>query len=128
LLAVAGLGVLLLARFNQVLDGRLSDLSLSSALASAVAAERNKLGGADFSALDPLARGAIREAFDVAYVAAFRAVMIAGAFLAALGAFAGLLLVEPGQKPSGTPHRDRWFSAPARSIHQQFVRRRTTRR
>jgi EmrB/QacA subfamily drug resistance transporter len=95
LLAVAGLGVLLLARFNHVLDGRLSGLSLSSAVASAVEAERNRLAGADFSAFDPGVREALREAFDVAYVAAFRAVMIAGALLAALGALAGLSLVEP---------------------------------
>ena len=100
LLAVAGLGVLLLARFNQVLDDRLSGLSLSSALATAVAEERNKLGGADFSALDPPSREALREAFEVAYVASFRTVMIAGALLAALGALAGISLVEPaGAEP-----------------------------
>lgn len=106
LLAVAGLGVLLLARFNQVLDGKLSGLSLSSAVASAIAAERNKLGGADFASLDPLVRDALREAFDAAYVAAFRAVMIAGALLAALGALAGLSLVEPAGAPA--PPGARW--------------------
>jgi EmrB/QacA subfamily drug resistance transporter len=95
LLAVAGLGVLLLARFNAVLDGELAALSLPPTVASAVDAERNKLAAADFSAFAPPLREALRQAFDLAYVAAFRALMIAGAALAALGALAGLVLIEP---------------------------------
>jgi EmrB/QacA subfamily drug resistance transporter len=95
LLAVAGLGVLLLARFNHALDAELAALSLPPAVASAVDAERNKLAAADFSAFDPALREALRRAFDLAYVAAFRALMIAGAALAALGALAGLALIEP---------------------------------
>jgi EmrB/QacA subfamily drug resistance transporter len=95
LLAVAALGVLLLARFNRVLDGELAALSLPPALASAVDAERTKLAAADFSAFDPPLREALRRAFDLAYVAAFRTLMSAGAVLAALGALAGLVLIEP---------------------------------
>src|SRR6185369_2154403 len=90
LLAVAGLGVLLVARFNTALAGELSALSLPPAVASAVDAQRDKLAAADFSALDSPLREALRRAFDLAYVAAFRALMITGAALAALGALAGL--------------------------------------
>jgi MFS family permease len=92
LLAVAALGVLLLARFNGALDGRLARLSLPGALARAVEAERGKLGGADFSAFDATVRDALRQAFDLAYVSGFRALMLACALLAAGGALAGLLL------------------------------------
>jgi Major Facilitator Superfamily len=95
LLAVAALGVLLLARFDGELDGRLSSLSLPGALARAVDAERGKLGGADFSGFDATVRDALRQAFDLAYVAGFRTLMMACALLAAGGALAGFLVVEP---------------------------------
>lgn len=95
LLAVAALGLLLLTRFDGELDRRLPGLSLPPALAATVEAERGKLGGADLSGLEAPARDALREAFDLAYVAGFRALMVACALLAAGGALAGLLLVEP---------------------------------
>lgn len=105
LLAVAGFGVLLLARFNRVLDGELAALSLPPALVSAVDAERDKLAGADFSAFALPLREGLRRAFDLSYVSAFRAIMIAGAALAALGAVAGLALIEPRRgAPSGLGH------------------------
>jgi len=103
LLAVAALGVLLLARFDAELDGRLARLSLPDALARDVAAERGKLGGADLSGIDPGVRDAVREAFDLAYVAGFRALMLACALLAAGGALAGLLLVEPRSRTAPSP-------------------------
>ena len=106
LLAIAALGVLLLARFDAVLDGRLSRLPLSSAQARVVDAERGKLGGADLSGLDAPVRGAVQEAFDQAYVAGFRALMLACALLAAGGALAALLLVErlaPAPPPTSSP-------------------------
>jgi EmrB/QacA subfamily drug resistance transporter len=95
LLAVAALGVLLLLRFNGELDGRLARLSLPGTLRLAVDAERGKLGGADLSGFDGPVHDALREAFDLAYVAGFRTLMVACALLAAGGALAGLLLVEP---------------------------------
>jgi EmrB/QacA subfamily drug resistance transporter len=95
LLAVAGLGVLLLARFDSALDGQLAALALPPELLRVVDAERSKLAGADFAALDPPLREALRRAFDLAYVAAFRTLMIAGAAMALLGALAGLTLIEP---------------------------------
>ena len=56
--------LLLLARFNTVLDGELAALSLPPALVSAVDAERNKLAAADFSAFALPLREALRRAFD----------------------------------------------------------------
>jgi EmrB/QacA subfamily drug resistance transporter len=103
LLSVAALGVLLLARFDGELDGRLARLSLPVALARAVDAERAKLGGADLSAFDATLRGPLREAFDLAYAAGFRTLMLACALLAVGGALAGLLVVAPAA--AGPPGR-----------------------
>ena len=93
LLAVAALGVLLLARFNHGLDGPLARLSLTPEVARAVDAQRPRLGGADFSALAPTLRAPLHAAFAAAYVSAFRALMFASAVLAALAGAAGLLVV-----------------------------------
>jgi EmrB/QacA subfamily drug resistance transporter len=94
LLAVAALGVLLLARFDSALEGELAKLSLPPAVARAVDAERTKLAAADFSALDAPMREVLRRAFDLAYVAAFRTLMVTGALLSALAALVGLVTIE----------------------------------
>ncbi|MES1210296.1 MAG: MFS transporter [Pseudomonadota bacterium] len=93
LLAIAALGVLLSSRFNQVLDAALAPLSLDARLAQAVDAQRVRLGGADFSELAPNLRAPLQAAFATAYVAAFRAIMLASAGLAATASAAGLLVV-----------------------------------
>ncbi|HEY6477157.1 MAG TPA: MFS transporter [Polyangia bacterium] len=93
LLAVAALGLLLFSRFNQVLDGALARLPLGEGALRAIDAQRARLGGADFSAFAPALRGPLRAAFEAAYVAAFRALMIASAVLAALAGLAGLLVI-----------------------------------
>ena len=93
LLAVAALGALLVWWFNHGLDRALAPLSLAPAVARAVDAQRSRLGGADFSAFAPALRGGLRAAFDTAYVAAFRVLMLACAGLAALAAAAGLFVV-----------------------------------
>ncbi len=98
LLAIAALGVVLRARFDAVLDRVLSVLSLSRPTAAIVDAERGKLGGADFGAINAPFREAVRDAFGRAYVAGFRAVMITCAALAVLGALGALLLVEAPPK------------------------------
>ncbi len=93
LLAVAALGLLLVSRFNQALDGALASLSLDPPIAHAVDAQRVRLGGADFSAFAPALRAPLHAAFTAAYVAAFRTLMFASAMLAALAGAAGLLVV-----------------------------------
>jgi EmrB/QacA subfamily drug resistance transporter len=95
LLAIAVLGVVLLARFNGVVDQTLAGMSLPLDVRTFVDAQRSKLGGADFSALDPALRESLRRAFADAYVAGFRTVMIVSAVLAALGALAALWLIDP---------------------------------
>jgi len=100
LLAVAAFGVVLLARFDDVLDARLAAMSLPESAAVAVDSERAKLGGADFSGFADADLGhALRAAFDEAYVAGFRTLMIASAALAALGALSALVLVEGAITP-----------------------------
>jgi len=93
LLAVAALGLLLVSRFNQALDGALAPLSLDPPTAHAVDAQRVRLGGADFSAFAPALRAPLHAAFTAAYVAAFRMLMFASAVLAALAGAAGLMVV-----------------------------------
>jgi EmrB/QacA subfamily drug resistance transporter len=92
LLAVAGLGVVLRARFDHVLDRSLSELRLPAAIAERVAAERSKLAGADLSDLDPVTSGPVHHAFAAAYTAGFRALMVACALLAASAALVTLPL------------------------------------
>ena len=95
LLAIAALGALLLHRFDRVLDVGLARLSLTAPAARVVAAQRGRLAGADFSELAPGLRAPLRSAFDVAYVAAFRTLMVAGVALASLAAVAGLVSIAP---------------------------------
>lgn len=95
LLAVAALGVLLLARFDAALDGALARMSLPPAVAQVVAAERGKVLGADFSSLDRSTAEALRGAFAAAYVGAFRTLMIASAAMAAASGVGAAALVEP---------------------------------
>jgi EmrB/QacA subfamily drug resistance transporter len=102
LLAVAALGVILLARFGVALDTRLSTLGLDPETARAVSQERLKLAGADFAfVVDPALRAAIKEAFAASYVDGFRAVMFVNVVLAALGGV-GAYVVLPPTRP-GAP-------------------------
>jgi EmrB/QacA subfamily drug resistance transporter len=95
LLAVAALGVVLVGRFNRALDGRLATFALRPEVARVVAAQRGKLAAAEFpDPITPSLRAALREAFDQAYVAGFRTVMLVGALLAALSAAAAFVTVE----------------------------------
>jgi EmrB/QacA subfamily drug resistance transporter len=91
LLAVAALGVVLLARFNASLDEGLARLGLPADVARVADAERVKLAAAELPAwVDAAVRDRLRELFDEAYVAGFRALMVAGAGLAVLGGISGL--------------------------------------
>ncbi|HEX4337446.1 MAG TPA: MFS transporter [Polyangiaceae bacterium] len=98
LLAVAALGVVLVARFDASLDARLSHVALPSEAARAVARERPRLAAAELPAnLDAALRHALRDAFDAAFVSGFRALMLVCACLAAVSALTTLLLL-PGKK------------------------------
>jgi hypothetical protein len=100
LLAVAALGVVLVARFNAVLDERLAAMHLPSDIVTAIDAQRSKLAGADLSSIaDPALRGALRRAIDDAYLAGFRTLMFSCAGLSVLGAVAAFAFV--GREPRG---------------------------
>jgi predicted MFS family arabinose efflux permease len=102
LLAVAALGVVLLARFNLSLDQGLARLALPADVTHAVDAERGRLAAAELPAwIDPPVRDRLRQLFEDAYVAGFRALMITGAVLALLGALSALWLGDE-RRPSGT--------------------------
>ena len=95
LLAIAALGVLLLTRFDGVLDRELARMSLPPAIARLVSAERGKLLGADLSSIDAATAETLRRAFAVAYVAAFRTLMLVSAAMAGASALGAAVLVEP---------------------------------
>jgi MFS family permease len=95
LVAIAALGLVLRARFDRALDERLAATDLPAATLASVVSERRKLGAADFSTLDAATRETARAAFGDAYIAGFRALTIASALLAALGALAARVSMEP---------------------------------
>jgi EmrB/QacA subfamily drug resistance transporter len=95
LLAVAALGLVVIERFNRVLDAELATLALPATLARTVDAQRGRLAGADLADLkDPALYHAVRQAFAEAYVAGVRASMLICAGLGVLGALSALWLVE----------------------------------
>jgi EmrB/QacA subfamily drug resistance transporter len=93
LLAIAALGLFLIARFGRALDHALAPLALPPDAAAVVARQRDRLLDADFSAVAPRLRAPLQAAFASAYVAGFRALMLASAALAALAAATGLALI-----------------------------------
>ncbi|MGH7294993.1 MAG: DHA2 family efflux MFS transporter permease subunit, partial [Polyangiaceae bacterium] len=100
LLAVASLGLVLVARFDARLDERLAAMDLPPAITQIVAAERTKLAAAELPPdLAPAVAGPLRDAIDDAYVAAFRLSMLVCAVLAALAALAAMVLVSPASAP-----------------------------
>jgi hypothetical protein len=96
LLAIAALGVLLVARFNAVLDRELAGMRLPDDVLVAVDAERSKLAAAE---VPP----GLHLVFVKSYLAGFRAVMFTSAALATLGALCALVFVEP--RPASPPSR-----------------------
>jgi EmrB/QacA subfamily drug resistance transporter len=96
LLAIAALGLVVVARFNRALDTELATKSLTEAASHVVEQQRGKLMGADLSELvDPAVRAALRSAFADAYVAAFRTTMLVSGGMGLLGAICALALVQP---------------------------------
>src|SRR5437016_7830690 len=85
LLAIAVLGIVMLQEFNHTLDMKLSDLP--SSIRQSLDQQRAKLAAADLPQdIPPAVRAELRDAIDYSFVAGFRAVMFAGAVLAAGGA------------------------------------------
>jgi EmrB/QacA subfamily drug resistance transporter len=94
LLAIAVLGIVMLWEFNHTLDVKLSDSP--SSIRQSLDQQRAKLAGADLPQnIPPAVRAELRDAIDYSFVAGFRAVMFAGALLAAGGAICAWWLVKP---------------------------------
>jgi EmrB/QacA subfamily drug resistance transporter len=94
LLAIAALGVILLAVFNRELDRRLAGLDVPPAARQALEAERTRLTAIEIPAsLDAGTRERIRTAVDESFVTGFRTVMgvAAGLALLASASAAGMI-------------------------------------
>jgi len=93
LLAIAVLGIVMLWEFNHALDMKWS--GLPSSIRQSLDQQRAKLAGADLPQnIPPAVRTQLREAIDYSFVAGFRAVMFAGALLAAGGAICAWRLIK----------------------------------
>src|SRR5438067_8898259 len=93
LLAIAVLGIVMLQAFNPALETNLS--GLASSIRQSVDQQRTKLAAADLPQnIAPATRAQLRDAIDHAFVAGFRAVMFAGAFLAAGAAICAWWLIK----------------------------------
>jgi EmrB/QacA subfamily drug resistance transporter len=94
-LAVAVLGVILVARFDAVLDARLAEIPLPADAAAWIARERAKLGAAELpTSLDPATRVQLQAAFRDAYVSGFRVMMLTAAALSTLSALVAAALIS----------------------------------
>jgi len=99
LLAIAVLGIVMLHEFNRTLDVKL--LGLPSSIRQTLNQQRDKLAAADLpQTIAPATRAQMSDAIDYSFVAGFRAVMFAGALLAAAGAICAWCLIkdEAGSK------------------------------
>ncbi len=99
LIAVAGLGLVIVAVFHSSLDARLAQLSLPPQAAESVHAQENRLAAITLPPdLPPATAAAIRRAIDGAFVAGFRVVMIAAAGLALASSLSAALLIHDPEK------------------------------
>ena len=106
LLAIAVLGLLMSAMFAPALERRLGALEIPAGAKAAVQGQQQKLGAITLPAgLDEKAAAAAKQAVGEAFVAGFRAVMLASAALAVLSALAAWLLIEGKPARAGEPRR-----------------------
>jgi EmrB/QacA subfamily drug resistance transporter len=99
LLAIAVLGIVVLAAFNSNLDGQLATLHLTPVVRHLIDAQRIKLAGIQIPAeVSGEAQVALKRAIDESFVSAFRLVALICAGLAVASGFSAWLLIE-GKKP-----------------------------
>ena len=95
LLALAMLGIVVASLFTHHLDSSMDALHVAPAVRQALDAQHTRLAAMRLPAgLPPAERAAVQQAIDTAFLAGFRAAMLTGAGLAALGALAAALLIE----------------------------------
>ena len=92
LLAIAVMGVVMLAGFNGSLDGRLTNLSLPSEARAAIDAQRTELAATDIPpGLGPELTAELRRALNESFVGSFRTVMFICGGLALAGALVAVM-------------------------------------
>jgi hypothetical protein len=95
LVAVAAASLLFLAVFGHGFEARLAARDLPEGARDALVAERASFGGVELpEGLDPATRSAIESDVAAAFVAGFRAVMVAAALLAIASAASAAAFVE----------------------------------
>lgn len=106
LLAIALMGILVLAAFNANLDNRLTKLGTSQQTQQALDGERSRLAGAEVPPnVSGEERARLERAIDESFVEAFRLVMLVAAGLAVVSAVMSLLLIDgkKADRPSPIP-------------------------
>ena len=99
LVAIAVLGIVMLAVFKGKLDQHLNESALPVPVIEAVHAQSAKLGAIDIPKnRDPATQNAIRHGVDESFVSGFRSVMAIGAGLAVASALTGLLFTNSGRQ------------------------------
>lgn len=95
LLAIAVMGIILLAAFNRSMDGRLPTLALPSATLQALDEQRGRVGAVEVPPdLTPEVAAEVRGAIDDAFVFAFRLVVLMCAGLALGGALTAVATIK----------------------------------
>ena len=104
LMALAVFGMVALALFGGALDSRLADADVPPEVVEQLEGERVKLAGAEAPAgLEPGVATAVARAIDLAFVDAFRGIMVIGALLAFASALTALVAIERRPVPRGQP-------------------------
>ncbi len=100
-LAIAVLGVVLLAAFGRALERELAAVPLPPAARAAIAAQRSRLADIELPASVPdEARARVRRAVGGAFAAGFRLVMLLAAAMAIGAALAAWRMIEPHPQPA----------------------------
>jgi EmrB/QacA subfamily drug resistance transporter len=103
LLVLAVLGIVVAAIFSSSLDSHLDALRAAPTVRHTLDAQRTRLAAAQVPAdLPPAERTALQHGIDAAFLAGFRAAMLAGTGLAALGALVAAVVIEDTAPASAT--------------------------
>jgi MFS family permease len=104
LLAIAGLGIIMLHSFNHALDRRLADGNVSPAVWKSLQTQRTKLAAASLpDELDQMTQQLVGQTIAESFVHAFRLIMAIGATLAAASAIVAWLFIGTATQKDGAP-------------------------
>jgi hypothetical protein len=107
LLAVAIMGIVVLAAFNRSLDTQLATLDLPPEAHQAIDVERIKLAGAEApSSFPPEIRDQLQRAIDEAFLAGFRLAMAGAGLLALASALIALVTIDSKPRAAAQAQRE----------------------